>query len=172
MPELEKQEQITVNTQEENSSREVDNNYLDVINNLKANSVDKDEYNRVVEENKRILDAYVNGSKIEGYDNEEVKVDVNELRSSLYGENNGELSNLEYVEKTLALRDELIRQGEADPFLPLGQKIAPTDEDIACANKVADALRDCVEYANGDSAIFTNELQRIMVDTPLPRRRR
>ena len=83
----------------------------------------------------------------------------------------GELSNLEYADKVLTLRNELIAQGQRDPFLPYGKDVYPTMEDEAEAQAVADALEDCIEAANGDSAIFTNELQRIMVNTAPQRRK-
>ena len=40
----------------------------------------------------------------------------------------------------------------------------PTDDDIKTAEKVANVLQECVDYAEGDSAVFTNELQRRLVD--------
>ena len=55
-------------------------------------------------------------------------------------------------------------EGNPDPFLPVGKQILPTDEDVAAANRVADVLKECVDYAEGDSAVFTNELQRRLVD--------
>ena len=56
------------------------------------------------------------------------------------------------------MRKALIAEGEADPFLPIGNQISPSDADVAAAQKVADILQDCVDYADGDSAVFTNEL--------------
>ena len=48
----------------------------------------------------------------------------------------------------------------------------PLSQALTLTNKaVADALEDCIEAANGDSAIFTNELQRIMVNTAPQRRK-
>jgi hypothetical protein len=43
----------------------------------------------------------------------------------------------------------------------------PTDEDVRTAQKVADVLQECVDYAEGDSAVFTNELQRRLVDVKI-----
>ena len=65
----------------------------------------------------------------------------------------------------MKLREALLEKGEKDPFLPYGKNIIPTDEDIATADRVARVLQECVDYADGDSDIFTNELQRITVDT-------
>lgn len=55
-------------------------------------------------------------------------------------------------------------EGKPDPFLPVGNQIAPTDDDIAAAERVAKVLQECVDYADGDSAVFTNELQRRTID--------
>ena len=48
-------------------------------------------------------------------------------------------------------------------------KIVPTTEDIECANRVAEVVKECIEYADGDSQLFTNELNRRTVDVALPR---
>ena len=92
------------------------------------------------------------------------------MRKELFN-GDAQLTNLEYVTKALELRDQLIAAGKPDPFLPYGEKIAPTNEDVEAANRVAKVLRECVDYADGDSSIFTNELQRVMIDTA-PRARR
>ena len=49
---------------------------------------------------------------------------------------------------------------QTDPFVPTGSKIKPTDEDFAKAKKVADTLQECVDYADGDPDVFTDELKR------------
>ena len=84
-----------------------------------------------------------------------------------------DLNNLEYITKTLELRDALLEKGEPDPFLPISSKNTPTIEEITKANNVAEAFRSCVEYAAGDSEIFTQELMRITNDSnPMGRRSR
>lgn len=143
--------------------------YVATIQELRNNTVPKEQYAKLKEENRRLLQSVINGEQMEGVAAPE-KTDVQELRKELFG-GEAEMSNLEYVTKALALRDELIAQGKPDPFLPIGMKIAPTNEDIEAANRVAKVLKDCVDYADGDSSIFTNELQRVMVDTG-PRGRR
>ena len=62
-------------------------------------------------------------------------------------------------------------EGKPDPFAPQGKLITASDEDLAAAQKVADALQHCVEVAEGDNLVFTNELQRILIDS-VPMRRR
>ena len=152
------------------SGEEMDENvdYLEAINTLKETTVPKEQYSKLKEENKRLLEALVNGEQIEV--ETETPVDVAELRKSLFNDDK-ELSNLEYVTKALELRKALIEKGERDPFLPVGNQITDTADMISKAQNVADVLQECVDFAQDDSGIFTAQLQRILKD-PLPRRGR
>ena len=142
----------------------VDNtDYIAAIKELKENSVDRSKYDALKAENKKLLDSIVNGTEIAQQQSEEKK-SVEELRKNYLKEDQ---TNLEYIENTLKLREALMAEGKPDPFLPIGNQILPTDEDIATANKVADVLQQCVDYAEGDSAVFTNELQRRIVDVKI-----
>lgn len=147
-------------------TEEVD--YVAAIQELKNNSVPKDKYSKLKEENSKLLKSLINGETIDVEQPQEA--DVGQLRKELYS-GDVENTNLDYIEKTLKLRDELIARGEPDPFLPFGHHISPTNEDVEAANRVAKVLKDCLDYADGDSAIFTNELQRVMIDTA-PRARK
>lgn len=142
---------------------------VEAINELKKNTVPKSVYDELEGNYKKALDAIINGNGV-GSQTEEVvdKPSVEELRKDLFG-GKKRLSNLEYWEKALALREELMARGETDPFLPVGNKIMPEQSDIDAANRVAQVVQECIEYANGDSAAFTNELQRRTIDV-IPRR--
>lgn len=138
----------------------IDNNqYIDALNQLKQNSVDRSKYEELRAENKKLLDSIVNGTEVA--QPVEEKKSVEELRAAYLKEDQ---SNLEYITNALKLREALMAEGKPDPFLPIGEQILPTDEDVATANKVAQVLQECVDYAEGDSAVFTNELQRHLVD--------
>ena len=147
---------------------DTNNQYIQALNELKSKSVEKAEYDKLMAENKKLLDTIVNGREIDEPKQEEKK-DINELRKTLFGNEN--LTNLQYVENALELREALIEKGEMDPFLPYGRKIAPTDEDVSTAQKVADILKECVSIADGDSSIFTNELQRRTIDVGINKKR-
>lgn len=156
-------------SQQENVEQDT-NNYIEAIKEMKANSVDKAAYDKLKEENKQLLDALINGGQVT-QELQKEPVDIDSLRKRLFG-GEAELSNLDYMKTALELREALLDQGSPDPFLPYGQNIAPTDEDIRTADRVAEAIKSCIDYADGDSEIFTNELQRIMVDTsPIKRGR-
>lgn len=149
----------------------VDNtDYITAIKELKENSVDRSKYEALKADNKRLLDAVVNGQTVET-SVKAPEVDINALRNELF--NNDNQTNLQYVENALKLRNALIEKGEPDPFLPHGSKILPDANDVECANRVATILQECVDYAEGDSAVFTNEVQRRCVDSaPMMRKRK
>jgi hypothetical protein len=158
-----------MNTSE--STQEMSNDgvdYISAINELKQNSVDRKQYEKLQVENKRLLDALVDGKQIELPKKEEPNIP--EMRKNLFG---GDLSNLEYVDTALKLRTALIEKGEPDPFLPVGDKVNLTQDTIDKAEHVANVLQECVDFADGDSGIFTAELQRRTVDSnPIMGRRR
>lgn len=157
----EKDTDIEQRVEAENADSMDADSYIEALKEMKENSVSKDDYLKLKAENKKLLNSLANGDFIEQPKVEET-VDINELRNSLFNRDN---TNLEFVEKSLKLRDELMKRGDPDPFIPVGKQINPTREDVECAQRVADALKSCVEYAEGDSQVFTNELQRITVDT-------
>lgn len=156
---------LTSVSQQEEVNDSID--YIEAIKEIKQNSVDREAYNKLREENKRLLNSLVNGESVDVKKEEPVNID--ELRDKLF---NKESTNLEYISNALKLREELMKQGKPDPFLPAGKNIIPTEEDIKTANRVAKVLQECVDYADGDSNVFTNELQRVTVDSVLPKTRR
>ena len=149
-----------------NTTESTEQNYIDTIKKLKENSVEKDKYNKVIEENKQLLKALTESRPPEQKE-EEPKVDIQKLRKELY-ENEGKgLTNLEYIEKTLALRNALLEDGE-DIFV---KKTNATQQDYERAEKTATILQECVEFAKGDTNSFNAELQRRLEDRkPLPQK--
>lgn len=154
----------TINNVTGNQVDDMTPDYLAAINELKANSVDRQKYEELKAENKKLLDSIVNGTEVALPRDE--KKSIEELRANYLKEDQ---SNLDYISNALKLREALMAEGKPDPFLPLGEQILPTDEDVATANKVANVLQECVDYADGDSNVFTNELQRRLIDVKLPR---
>lgn len=144
--------------------------YIAAIEELKASTVSRDAYNKLRSENKQLLDALVSGQQLPQVPEE--KVSVEDLRKKLFSTDSENLSNLEYVETALSLRNGLIEAGERDPFLPYGDKVDITSEQIETANKVANALQEMVDFAEGDSGVFTAEYQRRVKDVSIPRGRR
>ena len=156
---------MTDETQTRETGKQVDDmtpDYLAAINELKQNSVDRSKYDALKAENKKLLDSIVNGTEIA--QPVEEKKSIEELRANFFKEDQ---NNLEYWNNVLALREAWMTEGKPDPFLPIGSQILPTDADEAAANKVATVLQECIDYAEGDSDVFTNELQRRLIDVKI-----
>ena len=145
--------------------------YLAAIKELKQNSVDRSEYDKLRAENKKLIDAVVNGQsgQEEPVFTKHSKEQIDDLRNELFNSPK-ELSNLEYITKAMELREALMENGEPDPFLPVGKQISPTRDDLEGAEKVAQVYKECIDYAEGDSEVFTNELMRRTRDVKLPRK--
>lgn len=147
--------------------------YVAAIKELKQNSVSRSDYDALREENKKLLNAVVNGQVATETVQAEVlptQEEIQGYRKKLFTPDNG-MSNLEYVQNALNLRNALIKTGEPDPFIPIGKQISPTDVDIATAEKVATVYQECIDYARGDSEAFTNELMRRTRDVGIIRRK-
>lgn len=148
---------------------DLNEDYLKQIDELKRNSVSKERYDKQLEENRRLLQQIVNND----YDNKilekEMKKpkDIDKLRKDLLSPNSN-LNNLEFVTKSLELREAIMEEKGIDIFCPNN----PTNEDYEAANRVAKIYKETIDYANGNPEVFTNELMRRTIDsTPTIKRK-
>ena len=136
-----------------------DKNAVETLKKLKENTVPKEDYLKVVQENKELWEAALNGKQQQ----EEEKISsptIDSLRSELYGPNRKKMTNLEFVSKNLELRKQVMQQGGTDPFVANGRKVKATSQDLVMGEAIATALQECVDAADGDPAAFNLELQR------------
>lgn len=131
--------------------------YLETIKTLKQNTVSKEDYNKILDENKKLLKTVIDGQPGDFEQPTPKHRPIQEIRDELFNKEN---NNLRFAELSLELRDAVIEEGGEDPFIPIGEKIQPTQEDREKASKVATVFKECIEYADGDSQLFTQELQR------------
>lgn len=150
MPEIE----ITENETEEITAAD----YLTNLQQVKDTMVSKDSYQKLQAENKKLADALMSGNFMTEEPKE--KVDIQALRNKLFAPNSKTTTDLEMWTDMLTLRDAVMEAGEQDPFLPYNHDYIATAEDHDTAQRVADNIRECIEYADGDAAVFKNELQR------------
>lgn len=153
MEDLLKRNEVTNNQQGDG-----DVDYISAINEIKENSVDKAKYEKVVADNKRLLEAYTKGMAIDVP--EQNSRSIEELKSDIFNPKGDNELNINYIKNVLELRNKVIEEGGTDPFLPNNY----TASDIEVANRVAAGFEHCLEYADGDPTIFTNELQRITLE--------
>lgn len=145
--------------------------YIEKIQELRNNSVSKEEYNKVLNDNKRLIDALSKGESITPASAEAPLVNrIDDLAKVLSNKANN-LNNLDYAKASVQHRNLCIEKGLDDPYLPIGHMVTPTAQDREAAQRVADVLEECIEYADGDSQLFTNELMRRTNDVrPMGRR--
>ena len=154
-----------INNAVSGTESQIDTNqdYISALNEMKKNTVSKEAYDKLREDNKKLLDTIVSGQSLE---QTEVKqeVDVDALRKELFGKSRRDLSNLEYVDKALQLRKALMEKGEQDPFvMKAGRTSSPEAEDFKKAERVASVLQECVDIADGNDSVFDNEFQRRLI---------
>lgn len=161
----EKEEKETPPENSEKEPEETDTVALaKALKEARENSVPKADYDKLVAEKNKLVAEIINGE--DGGDNgqhtsapQDLDAEIKGLREDLYGPKCSELNNLQFWEKTLALRDAVIKKGDPDPFLPVGAKISPDDDDIKKAQNVADVVQQCIDESEGNSEVFTALLQ-------------
>lgn len=126
--------------------------YIEEINKLKANTVTKDEYNKLVGENKKLLDSILNGSGEGGGSKEnEIKLESSETYRKMLGE---DMTNLDYITTCLNLREAVLAEGGEDPFCMSNTEGNISDEQRESAERVAEGLKFMVAEADGDPDYF------------------
>lgn len=153
-----------VNENEEMSA----DDYVDAINKLKNETVSKADYEKLKADNKKLMNAVLNGQP--GEPNEEKTETVEQLQKDLKGlkkelavaQEMG-MSNLEFCSKALKYREKAMALGLQDPFVP-NSPTGPDDNDFKSAQKVAERLQQCVDEANGNPAVFRNLFEQAVRD--------
>ena len=158
------------NIESGNENVEVDNNnYIETIKEIKKNTVPREQYEKLKKENKELLNSLINGGQVEMIDTT-TKPSIEELRKELFSKEAADkgMTNLEFVTKSLELRNAIIKSGGTDPFLPVGKGIEITRDDVEAAEFTAQQFQECIDIADGNSEVFTAELMRRTVDNSLP----
>ena len=150
------------NLEEDNSNQ----HYIEAINNLKATTVSKAKYDKLVEENKNLVNSLVNGeyTAVNAPVAETKSIDDIMKEQAKCAKKNDVIG---YIESALEFRERVLEETGEDVFMSRGANINPTQESYISAQKTADIYRECLDYANGDNKVFINELQRRMTDNPI-----
>ena len=141
-----------------NEDIDVNKKYIDEIKKLKETTVPKEKFEESEAQNKKLLEAVLNGGGFDQGKKENESPDITSLRDDLFG-GKRELTNLEFCKKTLELRKAIMDEGGIDPFVPVGSQIDTTDEDIKTAERVANILQWCIDTCENDSHVLTSLLQ-------------
>lgn len=161
MPELE-----PIITNPEDNQEEQDP--IAIITEMRANTVPKDKYNKLVEDNAKLMRALANGETIKV--EETPKPNIEELRKEYFDFENK--SDVQVAKDILALREAVIESGNQDPFLPNGRGAVITDQDRSDAQAVADLLQYAIDQSGDDNAVFLAQFSSKLVDTGFPGQKR
>lgn len=139
--------------------------YLDTINELKRNSVSREEYDKVRNENKTLLENIVNGRTLDAAAEEETPTPtIQELSNKISGEGHEDLLDLDFITSLCDLRDALMERDGVDYAAPTGSQYSADYNDKLTSQKVHDAFRHCIKVADGDNEVFIQEITRITND--------
>lgn len=158
---MENEEIINNESQQENVGQD-NSNYIEALKEMKEKSVPKAEYDKLVQENKQLLQSLVNGEPGPTEKPQAEPVDLDKIREDLFTK---PMTNMEYIEKVLKFRNEIIEKEGKDVFVGSGKNFVPTNEDYEMAQKVADAFQSCLDIADGNPEVFNRELNRITIDS-------
>lgn len=140
--------------------------YIDAYMELKKNSVSKDEYDRVVGENKKLFKTLTDGGQV---------INKVETKKRPYAEVANDmldpkLNDLQMAKLFLELRDAYKEQTGND-FVCQHQESQIVEQDTKDLELYANILKDSIERANGDIKLFKAYYNSRIVDSGVPVRR-
>lgn len=132
--------------------------YITALGDLKANSIEKSEYERILAENAKLTNALASGFRQE-VEEDEPKVDIPALRKEFL--NKKYTNDMEYFKAMKTLRDELIKTTGVDPFINKNAENVSAEMDQA--EQVSNLIDYALEQADGDpvkfSAVFNSKIR-------------
>ena len=139
-------------TTEESLTEDQDFDLLNQVEEMKKNSVPKEEYEKLKEKNKMLMRRIVEGGGQQ--DKAEETVDLGKIREEIFVKNAEGLSKRDFWEKVLTLRHERLKNEGVDIFLPRGSKTRYTRLDIESANKVDETISQMLEDTKDNPEYF------------------
>jgi len=151
-------ERIDGTTIENNDSN---SQYIAAIKELKDNSVSKQAYSKLQEENKMLLDSLINGNQIDvGQSPAMSRDEMIAERERLRKISCDPKTDLEWFEAQLKNREITLALGEGDVFIKKEHRRNPSADEVELAERAAKVYQECIDYADGDNQLFIQELQR------------
>lgn len=139
----------------------MEQDYLATIQELKNTTVSREAYDKMRDENKKLLETIINGGQMEA-PAENTNIDYKAECAKLIDPNNKH-TNLDYVKKALEIRNAGLKEG-VDMAMPFGPKAEYGENDAEIADFVANKLQELVDKADGNPSAFNFLLDQAMVD--------
>lgn len=158
--------------------------YLAELAKLRENSVTKTEYDKMKKERDELIKGLAERNFQPGGDGQQQPPAMTDkerderiaaLRKEIITADSG-MNNLKFAEKALELR-QLWKEKTGDDLFVSVNPLDPSSEEHKeaaqrSAERVADVLEQSIEYARGDSSVFTTELMRRTNDIVIPKNKK
>jgi hypothetical protein len=141
--------------------------YIAAINELKQNTVSKDQYNKVINENKQLLQTLMDGGQVEIAE-ETNKPSLTELANKIAGAKS--MSNVEYIQTMCDYYDALVDAGYGDLAITVKHGGAYDEADKLAVERTINGLKEMLADADGDNNAFTALYQSVVRDVAVPRK--
>ena len=145
---------------EQVTSEQTNNEYIDAITKLKETTVSKDLYNKLKEENKKLLDSIVNGSDVDVPKNKPEKPDIKALYDKLMDADHP-LDNYEYMKTFMEIKNAVQEEHGVDPTVPVGRKFSPEAADLIELQQANDTFSEILSNCE-DNRDFMDALDDCM----------
>lgn len=130
--------------------------YAEQLKNIQSTMVDREQYERVVAQNKQLAESLANNRAPQQVqptapDDETIARLTKNFQSTV-----GMNSNLAPAKAALELRDAVLAKDGIDLFAPNARnvKASPKAEDLASAQRAAEVIRSCINDCNGSDKVF------------------
>lgn len=138
-------------------------NPVDIITEMRNNTVPKDKYNKLKEDNEKLMRALANGESIQVEPPKTANIE--ELRKEYFSFEGK--TDVQVAKDILALREAIMERGDQDPFLPNGRGAQITEQDRHDAQAVADLLQYALDNSGDDNAVFLAQFSSKLIDNPM-----
>lgn len=137
---------------------------VSAINELKANSVPKSEYNKLKAEKDKYLKALIKGDQVAAVTKKE-PVDLKAERARL--SKNPNPHNLQWWKDNLALRQATIEQEGWDSFAQFNKRTPPTKANVEQAEEVASFIQQIIDDSQDNPDAFQLLYKQRVYNDPL-----
>lgn len=138
----------------------MEQDYLATIQELKQNTVSREAYDKMRDENKKLLETIINGGQMEA-PAENTNIDYNKLLHETIFEKKS--NNLDYIDAFVTAYESAVKEG-IKYAMPFGPKAEYSEMDEEVCDFTAKKLREIIDKSNGNEKSFNFLLDQEMVD--------
>ena len=146
-----------------------DQDLLEAFNELRRNTVSKETYEKLREQNQKLISSIVNGENdtfIQEENNnqppkrtpEEIKKSIDDITSKLFSEDNN-MTNLDNAKAIIQYHDDMLELYGVDVFANSGDKYMASQNDKTSPENTYKYLKECVDASQDDPTAFNVAFQ-------------